>query len=74
MNQIPPKILVEFDPQSQETLAFLTERLQTSVGGVISEALVMFKRAQGKKVVLKDKNGQQVEYDYTYPGPARPKR
>ncbi|MEK7166251.1 MAG: hypothetical protein AAB874_05590 [Patescibacteria group bacterium] len=73
MAHVPPKLLVELDPPIRETLAYLTERLDTSVGAVLSEALAMFKNAQGKKVILKDKNGQLVEYDYTYKGPARRK-
>lgn len=63
--------IVSFTPETKQSLEDLAQRLQTTPGGVLSEAFAFFKRIQGNKVIVQNRNGQQVTYDYINPVPPK---
>ena len=60
------KLVLNINSESLEELFGLAQRLNTTPGGVISQALALLKKAQGKTVVIKE-NRQNTDLEiHTY--------
>jgi hypothetical protein len=56
------KLVINFKTESIEEVHRMAVKLGTSPAGVISQALALFRAAQGRKIVLKDeKNNVDLE-------------
>ena len=58
--QDPNVLLLKFTPQSMRDIQDLAKSLNTTVNGVVGQALALLKAAQGRTIVLK-KETQSLE-------------
>lgn len=59
----PKKLNVTFTDEAAKFITSMAQKLETTPGQVITQALVLLKRAQGKKIILRDKSEYQLEID-----------
>ena len=62
MEKAHKKIIINFKADSIEEVNQMAAKLGTTPAGVISQALALFRAAQGRKIILKDeKNNVDLE-------------